>query len=776
MKKNPTADVDNSYNLIINMLHEESNDRTIEKCMKLLNYVNEYYKNGHKLYDGDIYALEDYIKNDLYSYYSRKYFDKEQKIKDLMYEIVKSGLRFSSAGVMDYGSRDTNFVKQYIKIADIAIDYSFVKDIAFNNTSLNTILSDDKFKLNVTQNDADEYFYFDEKKAEEEDEKIKEVDEDEDDDYDDPPRARMAGVPKHISVRENKELHELIGLKILDCADLEIKQKYVYAIIKNGSLELLKRVILRGTNLDNKCLEYACAICPEVSYYSSTNSPIKTIQAITEKIKFILENKIQPTKKSFMNIIKAGINGSGRYIRNGRKTVDKDDRLELLLSYGYNLTYDDVKHALKNYIMIMNIEKYNIKFDATILHICSNIGAYPYTIKDINPDIECLVNECKKSGNLATIKKLVTTYKLSPNNMCLKEACKIRSNYQTIKYLLSKNVKVDIDCIGNLIQAHCNRALVGVFDEYKKSLDPNAKMTIGGEAHEEKYEEGQEDELEEEEIEEEDEEEDEDEDDDNPKPKTKAKKIPKKKIIKEKKEVVKETIKETNKEIIKEEIKEAPKKSSIPEAFDYASDIISNVPEKIKALIGQQKTTSLKFVDLRKLLLEYLNKNKQITKDGLVLKEPYLYNKVAKVSMTELNEWIYSLLIFADTANKEEDKEDVKDSDEETIKSKSKVKTTKPKVIKIAKEKDSDDEASIDSRRNKRITERQNAAKVDNEKKEEPEIVKPKKVTKTTTTKIVKEKVTKKVVQSDSDDDGDDVVDVVEPIKKTTKKSMVKSK
>ena len=53
-------------------------------------------------------------------------------------------------------------------------------------------------------------------------------------------------------------------------------------------------------------------------------------------------------------------------IRRGDKEI-KDERIELLLSYGYNLTYDDVKNALKKCIIIKNIEKYNIKFDSQYL-------------------------------------------------------------------------------------------------------------------------------------------------------------------------------------------------------------------------------------------------------------------------------------------------------------------------------------------------------------------------------------------------------------------------
>ncbi len=117
----------------------------------------------------------------------------------------------------------------------------------------------------------------------------------------------------------------------------KVKQEYLHAVAKLHRLSHMKDLIIRGCYLDTKCFEEACS------------SHIERL----DKIEFILDNNIPPTKICFNNIVKS---------YNDKKTKHgvNSPEIEMLLAHGYLLTFDDLKFALSHLIIIRNIDRFNL--------------------------------------------------------------------------------------------------------------------------------------------------------------------------------------------------------------------------------------------------------------------------------------------------------------------------------------------------------------------------------------------------------------------------------
>ncbi|CAH6421175.1 Hypothetical protein KVN_LOCUS172 [uncultured virus] len=163
-------------------------------------------------------------------------------------------------------------------------------------------------------------------------------------------------------------------------------------------------------------------------------------------IKKILNYKISPNEECF-NAIFQNINYFNNYI-NIKHTREKiAEIIDLLKCNGYEITYDNILTAISKGYYVNNIDKLNIKFDETLMQICSKYSYYPYDYLNIKPSISCLEIECVKQGNIKNIKKLIS-YGLKPNIECLRNACKNPSNKQVISYLVSNHkLKPDYICL-----------------------------------------------------------------------------------------------------------------------------------------------------------------------------------------------------------------------------------------------------------------------------------------------------------------------------------------
>lgn len=249
-------------------------------------------------------------------------------------------------------------------------------------------------------------------------------------------------------------LNKIINKKI------KVTQKCLQLSIKNNNLQLAKLMLLAGTHLDENVLITACE------------------NANAQTVKYILDNKIIPTKKCFDATLK---NGNGDYDGNDnaygyrrryRKNSETSSQnasniITLLIGYGYKMTYDDIYNATKNRIKIDKFDSLNIKLDQKFLELCVTLSFYPYNMDGITPTSACLEKECVKSGNITNIRKLLSQG-VKPTVKCLQNASTIRNNLQVIRLLIEKGVKPDIICIMNMAKSLGSSSLDLLITEFMK--------------------------------------------------------------------------------------------------------------------------------------------------------------------------------------------------------------------------------------------------------------------------------------------------------------------
>ena len=121
-----------------------------------------------------------------------------------------------------------------------------------------------------------------------------------------------------------------------------------------------------------------------------------------ELIFLLLENKdIIPNSDTINKLVEKcypNINGS-------RDAIKVAEIIDLLCQYNLKIDKNIILKLLNHGCYVNNIEKHNIEIDQQILKKCSDISYYPYKF-NIIPDISILIQECGKTDNLITIKKL----------------------------------------------------------------------------------------------------------------------------------------------------------------------------------------------------------------------------------------------------------------------------------------------------------------------------------------------------------------------------------
>lgn len=243
-------------------------------------------------------------------------------------------------------------------------------------------------------------------------------------------------VLKHVEINydtlkiicENKNTNDELFLFAFS-QKIPIYNDLLNIVVLNRNSERLKILVNYGYVLTNTHLEYACRIKSE------------------KMIKIILDNKIKPTSKCINELL---------FDDNNLDDTDENDTIteiiNLLTSYGYVLTYDDVTNITKKKHKINNIKKYNIKFDDKFMTLCSNIHYFPYDYEeiDIKFGISDLQYQCGRSYNSETIKKMIEEYQIVPDTICLENACKVKNNISVISYLIKNcHVPPTMQCIKN---------------------------------------------------------------------------------------------------------------------------------------------------------------------------------------------------------------------------------------------------------------------------------------------------------------------------------------
>jgi hypothetical protein len=197
-------------------------------------------------------------------------------------------------------------------------------------------------------------------------------------------------------------------------------------------------------------------------------------------VNFLLDCGIQPTEQVFH----AAINHKKTYyVKDDRiyyqygynakfkEDMGKSEIVNLLCDYGYNLTYNNLLEATEQRVLIKNIEKYNFNFDNEFMKIANKTNFYPNYKTTNLYNIEILEEECKKTGNLTVIKKIIKSG-VKPNIKCLEFACQNHSNTNshTINYLINDcGIMPNKQCLENAILYSTNKPLTIIYQNLIKN-------------------------------------------------------------------------------------------------------------------------------------------------------------------------------------------------------------------------------------------------------------------------------------------------------------------
>lgn len=250
----------------------------------------------------------------------------------------------------------------------------------------------------------------------------------------------------HIQLLATKNWTEEINI-ILDQKIMPSENSLIAAInFKYDDTILL--LMNYGAPLTKKVFDTACV-----------HNNIKIIQAC-------IENEIKPDANSFNSLfVNYAPYYKAKYTETSNPTITKI--IDLFVSTGYKITYNDVVLATRKKVSINNVEHYGIVFDDAFMAICSESSFYPSNIK-IKPNISCLATECGKSGNLTVIKKLIGDG-IKPTVECLENACKIKQNIQTIRYLTTScGLVPNNKCLENIAYILGNSTFNLIVDAYVK--------------------------------------------------------------------------------------------------------------------------------------------------------------------------------------------------------------------------------------------------------------------------------------------------------------------
>ena len=155
-----------------------------------------------------------------------------------------------------------------------------------------------------------------------------------------------------------------------------ITTKALNNALKSGSEDLSSYYLDIGIQPNTDSLNYACKL-----------------RSFT-LVQKILLCKITPENGCIQNLFE-----NYYYYTGGQSIITI---IDLLIQYGYKITYNDVLLTLTKKCKIHNVKKYNIAFDNKFIEKCAEIGYYPYTKEEIGvePTLECLRIECGRANNL----------------------------------------------------------------------------------------------------------------------------------------------------------------------------------------------------------------------------------------------------------------------------------------------------------------------------------------------------------------------------------------
>ena len=240
-------------------------------------------------------------------------------------------------------------------------------------------------------------------------------------------------------------------INLIIAQKIPVSEKAIINAIKLKNETSINLLFQMGFCPNERCLVEACRIQNE------------------EIINRILLCKVMPTQQCFNALIDFSSLSFGRN-KQATKALHVATLIDILIQNGYNITYDDVHNALLKGCYINNILRFDIKFDGKFVEECTRIGFHPYTNLGIQTTLNCLYTESKRVGNVPTLRKIISQG-LKPDIECLRHACDNKSNIQNIKYLVEVcNIKPNLDCLKTIAKHIGNTTLIYLLNNFQETI------------------------------------------------------------------------------------------------------------------------------------------------------------------------------------------------------------------------------------------------------------------------------------------------------------------
>lgn len=362
-------------------------------------------------------------------------------------------------------------------------------------------------------------------------------------------------------------------------------------------------LISRGLSLNSNHLETACKSADAESLNYIINTGKLTVsqkhfnEVITSKRYEISTNEYESRKIPGRIKIKDNL-----YIYQVDAYDDK--KINVLITNGYIITYDDVLFSIKYKKELPSLDKFNIILDKKVLDMCLGLNFYPLSYK-----FECIsqnqlhFQQLCGTRRLSEIKKIMKSdSKLIIDDKCMENSCLYASN-PVYNYLKSKGGVPTVKCIENVAtMVKNNNLLLQVISDFnievQKYKDRIAELEKLLKA-----------------------------DDKSEKPKEEIKKIdikPKKSVIVKNKNIIIEEDSEDSEDEDLEE-KEIVKKETITELHisqDKINEIQKNhrnkkLPtEKMKKILKINPKTKVAYSDIRNIIIQKIKDEDWLDKDN----------------------------------------------------------------------------------------------------------------------------------------------------------------
>ncbi|ARF09696.1 hypothetical protein Indivirus_2_75 [Indivirus ILV1] len=236
------------------------------------------------------------------------------------------------------------------------------------------------------------------------------------------------------------------------------------------SKAIISSLVSRGVSLNSDNLLSAChsADAKSLNYIINTGKITITsshLKEIIQSARYHLEFDRYKIKN-----IKNAININDNMFL-CRVDGYSEEKLEVLIKNGYNITYDDVIFSIKYKKEIPGIDRFNIKLDKKLLELCWDVDFYPKTYKfDCISQNQMYLQELCNTRKTSEIKSLLKNdSSLIIDRKCMENVCSFAKN-SMYDFLIGKGGVPTIKCIKNVGKMIKNNALLlQVIDDFEKA-------------------------------------------------------------------------------------------------------------------------------------------------------------------------------------------------------------------------------------------------------------------------------------------------------------------